>query len=79
MCQTEGKGIYTVPVQYRPSGTVAGPRIRKQDPWKLEGHGQYVPQRLPQPQGPGKHIIYCVWHIVCYDIVYDVVAQYRMF
>jgi hypothetical protein len=21
----------------------AGPRIRKQDPWELEGHGQYVP------------------------------------
>ena len=28
----------------------AGPRIRKQDPWELEGHGQYVPPRLPPPQ-----------------------------
>ena len=29
---------------------LAGPRIRKQDPWELEGHGQYVPPRLPPPQ-----------------------------
>ena len=28
----------------------AGSRIRKQDPWELEGHGQYVPPRLPPPQ-----------------------------
>ncbi len=28
----------------------AGQRIRKQDPWELEGHGQYVPPLLPQPQ-----------------------------
>jgi hypothetical protein len=28
----------------------AGPRIRKQDQWELERHGQYVPPRLPPPQ-----------------------------
>ena len=51
VCQTEGKRFYTVPVQYRPSGRAEeSVRIRKQDPWELEGHGQYVPPRLPPPQ-----------------------------
>jgi hypothetical protein len=36
----------------------AGPRIRKQDPWELEGHGQYVPQRLPPPQASISYATY---------------------
>ena len=36
----------------------AGPRIRKQDPWELEGHGQYVPPRLPPPQASISYATY---------------------
>ncbi len=36
----------------------AGPRIRKQDPWELERHGQYVPPRLPPPQASISYATY---------------------
>jgi hypothetical protein len=36
----------------------AGPRIRKQDPWELEGHGQYVQPRLPPPQASISYATY---------------------
>ncbi len=36
----------------------AGPRIRKQDPWELEGHGQYFPPRLPPPQASISYATY---------------------
>jgi hypothetical protein len=36
----------------------AGPRIRKQDQWELEGHGQYVPPRLPPPQASISYATY---------------------
>jgi hypothetical protein len=58
----------------------AGPRIRTQDQWELEGPGGAWPVRPATPAAaPGKHIVCYVWHIVCYDIAYDVVALYCMF
>ena len=36
----------------------AGPRMRKQDPWELEGPGLYVPQRLPPPQASISYATY---------------------
>ncbi len=36
----------------------AGQRIRKQDLWELEGHGQYVLPRLPQPQASISYATY---------------------
>ncbi len=45
----------------------AGPRIRKQDPWELEGHGQYVPPRLPPPQASISYATYGILYatILC--------------
>ena len=67
VCQTEGKGFYTVPVQYRPSG-----RAEDQEAGPVGAGGAWpVPPAAPAA-APGKHI-------VCSDIAYDVVAIYRMF
>jgi hypothetical protein len=41
-------------ISYHP----AGQRIRKQDQWELEGHGQYVPPRLPPPQASISYATY---------------------
>ncbi len=57
----------------------AGPRIRKQDSG-LVGAGGAWPVRPAAPAAaPGKHIVCCGWHIVCYYIGYNVIATYSMF
>ncbi len=59
LCQTEGKGIYTVPVQYKPSG-----RAKDQEAGPV-GAGWAWPVRPTAPAAaPGKHIVCYVWHIV---------------
>ena len=74
LCQTERKGIYTVPVQYRPSG-----RAEHQEAGPVGAGGAWPVRPAASAAAPGKHIVCCGWHIVCYDIGYDVVALYRMF
>ena len=81
LCQTEGKGIYSVPVQYRPSC-----RAEDQEAGPVGAGGAWPVRPAAPAAAPGKHIvcygwhIVCYgWHIVCYDIAYDVVALYRMF
>ena len=74
LCQTEGKGIYTVPVQYRPSG-----RAEDQEAGPVGAGGAWPVRPAAPAAAPGKHIVCCGWHIVCCDIAYDVVAIYRMF
>ena len=74
LCQTEGKGIYTVPVQYRPSG-----RAEDQEAGPVGAGGAWPVRPAAPAAAPGKHIVCCGRHIVCYDIEYDVVALYRMF
>ncbi len=74
VCQTEGKGFYTLPVQYKPSG-----RAEHQEAGPV-GDGGAWPVRPSTPAAsPGKHIVCYIWHIACYNIAYDVVALYRMF
>ncbi len=74
VCQTEGKGIYTVHVQYKPSGRAEDQEARP------VGAGGAWPVRPAAPvAAPGKHIVCNEWHIVCYYIAYDVVGLYRMF
>ena len=46
----------------------AGPRIRKQDPWELEGHGQYVPPRLPPPQASISRMLRMAYRMLRYCI-----------
>ena len=74
LCQTEGKGIYTVPVQYRPSG-----RAEDQEAVPVEAGGAWPVRPAAPTAAPGKQIACYKWHIVCYDIAYDVAALYRMF
>ncbi len=74
MSASEGKGSYTVPVQYKPSG-----RAEDQEAGPV-GAGGARPVRPATPAAaPGKHFVCYVWFIVCYDIAYNVVALYRMF
>jgi hypothetical protein len=74
VCQTEGKGFYTVPVQYKPSG-----RAKDQEAGPVGAGGAWSVRPTAPAAAPGKHIVCYVWPIVCYDIAYDVVALYRMF
>jgi hypothetical protein len=74
LCQTEGKEIYTVPVQYRPSG-----RAEDQEAGPVGAGGAWPVRPAAPAAAPGKHIVCCGRHIVCCDIGYDVVALYRMF
>lgn len=60
LCQTEGKGIYTVPVQYRPSG-----RAEDQEAGPVGAGGAWPVRPAAPAAAPGKHI----------DIVYDIVRQ----
>ncbi len=78
VCQTEGKSFYIVPVRYRPSGCDSG-RAEDQKAGPMGAGGAWPVRPAAPAAAPGKHIICYVWHIVCYDIAYDVVALYRMF
>ncbi len=79
MSVSEGKGLYTVPVQYKPFC-----RAKDQEAGPV-GAGEAWPVRPTTycrgytHAAPGKHIVCYVWYIVCYDIAYDVVALYRIF
>ena len=74
VCQSEGKGMYTVPVQYRPSG-----RAEDQEAGPVGAGGAWPVRPAAPAAAPGKHIVCYEWHIVCYDMAYDVAALYRMF
>ncbi len=73
MSASEGKGFYTVPVQYKPSGRAedqeAGPVAR--------GAGGARPVRTATPAAaPGKHFVCYVWYSQkMYDIVCNVVRK----
>jgi hypothetical protein len=52
LCQTEGKGIYTVPVQYRPSG-----RAEDQEAGPVGADGAWPVCPAAPAAAPGKHIV----------------------
>jgi hypothetical protein len=72
--QTEGKRIYTVLVQYRPSG-----RAKDQEEGPVGAGGAWPVRPAAPAAAPVKHIVCYIWHIVCYYIAYNVVALYCMF
>ncbi len=74
MSASEGKGLYTVPVQYKPSC-----RAEDQEAGPVGAGGAWPVRPATPAAAPGKYIVCYVWYIVCYDIAYDVVALYRMF
>ena len=76
MSASEGKGLHTVPVQYKPSS-----RAEDQEAGAVGAGGAWPVRPAAPATAPGKHIVCYVWHIrvVCYDIAYDVVALCRMF
>jgi hypothetical protein len=61
-------------VQYRPSG-----RAEDQEAGPVGAGGAWPVRPAAPAAATGKHIVCYVWHIVCCDIAYDVVAIYRMF
>ena len=66
-CQTEGKGVRTVTMQYRPSG-----RAEDHGAGPVGAPGACPPQTQPQASN-------IVRHVVGYDITYDIVWCWRTF